>query len=166
MFTCSSSRFRVSLQKPKDALCVFNTFSVKDLIAFPKEINRKLLLSIPFRYRYGIILFQQQRYRLILCTAACIIEGGVIGMIDSVESHCVCIKSDQDCTTLGESWCAQAMCNGREPLLSGDCTAGGLPFTISLMEPKVALLWSTVCKGSCPLPSGVVMRRWSLARRE
>ena len=90
--------FGVSLQKPKDALCVFNTFSVKDLIAFPKEINRKLLLSIPFRYRYT---FQQQRYRLMLCTAACIMEGGVIVLIDRVESHC--IKSDQDCTTLAES---------------------------------------------------------------
>ncbi|KAK1748090.1 hypothetical protein QTG54_000029, partial [Skeletonema marinoi] len=76
-----------------DALRVFDTFPTFHPIAFPQKINRKLLLSIPFRYRYGIILIQQQRYRLVLCTVACIMEGSVIVMIHSVERRC--IKSNQ-----------------------------------------------------------------------
>jgi len=48
-------------QKTKDALSVLNAFSIQDLIAFKEKVNWKFFVSVPLRYRYGIIFFQQQR---------------------------------------------------------------------------------------------------------
>ena len=41
-------------------------------------------------------------------------------------------------------------------------TAERLPITNSLVRPSLALAWNALCSGSCPLSSGLVIRRTSL----
>ena len=64
-------------KKLKDALRVFNTFPITDFVAFPEKINGKLVMGISFWYWCNIILLQQQRYRIMLCSTACVMKDSI-----------------------------------------------------------------------------------------
>ena len=146
-----------------DGTSFIHSYLRRLLIALPEKVDRKLLVSIPFWYWHGILLLQKQSYRLILCSKAGKMESCISLSIDRIESY---ISTTHN-VSHNASRIMMFTCHMQRyhAIVVEISHRRRIVITNSSIEPSLTLFWSAMCSGSCPLPSGAIIRRRFLACR-